>query len=89
MDDFVSNAFRDAHEALAEEEYKAYARHFGSDEQSKKFNMTSVLRTGIEDMTVFLADLDDRGFDTFSRYIANLVINAFHEGYIARMEDER
>ena len=89
MDDFVKTAFKEAGEALADEEFRAYGRHFGDEKVSERFNMITVLRTGVEDMTKLLQALGPKETDTLSLYIVNLVIGAFHEGYTARMEDER
>ena len=89
MDDFVRAAFAEAGEALADEEFRAYGRHFGDENVSERFNLVTVLRTGVNEVTSLLEALGPKDLDTLASYITNIVICAFHEGYTARMEDER
>lgn len=89
MDDFVRTAFEDAREALAAEEYSAYDRCFIKDDRGDVINMTAVLQTGVDRMERMLASIGAENRQTMADYIAHLVISVFHQGYTARMEDEK
>ena len=88
-DEFVKKAFKDAREALAEEEYRAYERCFIKDDRGDVINMVAVLQTGVERMEKMLGEIGDENLQTMADYIAHIIISVFHKGYTARMEDER
>ena len=88
-DEFVKNAFNDARDALADDEYRAYERCFIKDDRGDTINMVAVIQTGVERMERMLATMGDENRQTMADYIAHLIISVFHQGYTARMEDER
>ena len=88
-DEFVKNAFAEAREALADDEYRAYERCFLTDDRGDIINMVAVMRTGVEKMERMLESIGDENRTIMAEYISNIIISVFHQGYTARMEDER
>ena len=89
IDDFVKNAFSQAHNALVEEEYKAYERKVIKNDGGDTMLMAAILSTGVERIEALLKALCPANQDTLAIYINNILLTAFHEGYTARIEDEQ
>lgn len=88
-DEFVRNAFDNAREALADDEYRAYERCFLKDNRGDIINMVAVMQTGVARMERMLESIGDENRNIMAEYIGNLIISVFHQGYTSRMEDER
>lgn len=88
-DEFVRKAFEDANMALGDEEYRAYERCFMKDDRGDSINMVAVLQTGVDRMEKLLATIGEENRSIMAEYISHLIVSVFHQGYRARMEDER
>ena len=86
MDKFAENAFKDAMEKLAEDEFKAWCKF--SDDEFMAAHLAVVMRIGLEKVNALCRAAFNAGLlGTLAEYAHGIMLMAFHKGYKARMEE--
>lgn len=87
MDKFVKDAFKEAMETQAKDEFKAWCKF--SEKEYMDAHLTVVMKVGVERMNALCGAAVKAGQgDTFAEYTHILMMMAFHKGYAARREEE-
>lgn len=87
MDNFAKQAFEDALEKQADDEFQAWKKF--SDKEFMVAHMTVVAQIGLDKIDSLCGAAIKAGqADTLAEYAHQLMMMAFHIGYKARREEE-